>query len=41
MILNNTKIDGIVIKDLIVSLVSKIGENIKLRRFKKIFKRKF
>ena len=27
-----------VIKDLIVSLVSKIGENIKLRRFKKILK---
>ena len=36
--LNNTKIDGTVIKDLIVSLVSKIGENIKLRRFKKISK---
>ena len=36
--LNNTKIDGVAIKDLIVSLVSKIGENIKLRRFKKILK---
>ena len=36
--LNNTKIDGVAIKDLIVSLVSKIGENIKLRRFKKIIK---
>ena len=36
--LNNTKIDGTVIKDLIVNLVSKIGENIKLRRFKKILK---
>ena len=34
--LNNIKIDGAVIKDLIVNLVSKIGENIKLRRFKKI-----
>ena len=39
--LNNIKIDGIVIKDLIVSLVSKIGENIKLRRFKKILKENF
>ena len=36
--LNNIKIDGAVIKDLIVNLVSKIGENIKLRRFKKILK---
>ena len=36
--LNNTKIDGVAINDLIVSLVSKIGENIKLRRFKKILK---
>lgn len=36
--LNNTKIDGVAIKDLIVSLISKIGENIKLRRFKKILK---
>ena len=39
--LNNTKIDGVAIKDLIVSLVSKIGENIKLRRFKKILKENF
>ena len=39
--LNNTKINGITIKDLIVSLVSKIGENIKLRRFKKILKENF
>ena len=39
--LNNIKIDGMVIKDLIVSLVSKIGENIKLRRFKKILKENF
>ena len=39
--LNNTKIDGTVIKDLIVNLVSKIGENIKLRRFKKISKENF
>tara|TARA_B100000212_G_scaffold342560_1_gene330603 strand:- start:3644 stop:4546 length:903 start_codon:yes stop_codon:yes gene_type:complete len=36
--LNNIKIDGVTVKDLIVSLVSKIGENIKLRRFKKILK---
>ena len=39
--LNNIKIDGMVIKDLVVSLVSKIGENIKLRRFKKILKENF
>ena len=39
--LNNIKIDGVAIKDLIVSLVSKIGENIKLRRFKKILKENF
>ena len=39
--LNNTKINGITINDLIVSLVSKIGENIKLRRFKKILKENF
>ena len=39
--LNNLKIDGVIIKDLIVSLVSKIGENIKLRRFKKILKENF
>ncbi len=39
--LNNLEIDGVVIKDLIVSLVSKIGENIKLRRFKKILKENF
>ena len=36
--LNNMLIDGVTIKDLLVSLVSKIGENIKLRRFKKILK---
>ena len=36
--LNNLSIDGVTVKDLIVSLVSKIGENIKLRRFKKILK---
>tara|TARA_B100001057_G_scaffold96647_1_gene93248 strand:- start:202 stop:1104 length:903 start_codon:yes stop_codon:yes gene_type:complete len=36
--LGNQSIDGVTIKDLIVSLVSKIGENIKLRRFKKILK---
>ena len=34
----NIKIDGVTVKDLIISLVSKIGENIKLRRFKKILK---
>ena len=39
--LNNIKIDGIAIKDLVVSLVSKIGENIKLRRFKKILKENY
>ena len=39
--LNNIKIDGVAIKDLIVSLVSKIGENIKLRRFKKILKENY
>ena len=39
--LNNLQMDGVVIKDLIVSLVSKIGENIKLRRFKKILKENF
>ena len=39
--LNNIQIDGIAIKDLIVSLVSKIGENIKIRRFKKILKESF
>jgi len=37
--LNNIIIDGVSIKDSIVNLVSKIGENIKLRRFKKIFKK--
>ncbi len=36
--LNNLLMSGIPIKDNIVSLVSKIGENIKLRRFKKIVK---
>ena len=36
--LTNLSIDGVTIKDLIVGLVSKIGENIKLRRFKKILK---
>tara|TARA_B100000963_G_scaffold357355_1_gene379339 strand:- start:8719 stop:9621 length:903 start_codon:yes stop_codon:yes gene_type:complete len=36
--LNNLTINGINIKEQIVSLVSKIGENIKLRRFKKILK---
>ena len=36
--LNNLSIDGVTVKDLIVNLVSKIGENIKLRRFKKILK---
>tara|TARA_B100001093_G_scaffold185798_1_gene178523 strand:- start:24 stop:926 length:903 start_codon:yes stop_codon:yes gene_type:complete len=36
--LNNMLIDGVTVKDLLVSLVSKIGENIKLRRFKKILK---
>ena len=36
--LNNMLIDGVTIKDLLVSLVSKIGENIKLRRFKKILR---
>ncbi len=39
--LNNIKIDGVAIKDLVVSLVSKIGENIKLRRFKKILKENY
>ena len=39
--LNNLSIDGVIIKDLIVNLVSKIGENIKLRRFKKILKKNF
>ena len=36
--LNNLSIDGVTVKDLIVTLVSKIGENIKLRRFKKILR---
>tara|TARA_B100000963_G_scaffold225529_1_gene196735 strand:+ start:1979 stop:2881 length:903 start_codon:yes stop_codon:yes gene_type:complete len=36
--LNNIKIDDVAIKDLLINLVSKIGENIKLRRFKKILK---
>ncbi len=36
--LNNMSLDGVLIKDIIVELVSKIGENIKLRRFKKILK---
>ena len=39
--LNDIQIDGIAVKDLIVSLVSKIGENIKIRRFKKILKENF
>tara|TARA_B100000963_G_scaffold251926_1_gene220690 strand:+ start:868 stop:1770 length:903 start_codon:yes stop_codon:yes gene_type:complete len=39
--LNNLQMDGVAIKDLIVSLVSKIGENIKLRRLKKILKENF
>ena len=39
--LNNLQMDGVTIKDLIVSLVSKIGENIKLRRLKKILKENF
>ncbi len=39
--LNSIKLDGSTVKDLIVSLVSKIGENIKLRRFKKILKENF
>ncbi len=38
--LNNLVIDGMSIKESIVSLISKIGENIKLRRFKKILKDK-
>ncbi|MEK9731811.1 MAG: translation elongation factor Ts, partial [Pelagibacteraceae bacterium] len=36
--LNNLKIDNSTVKDSIVNLVSKIGENIKLRRFKNIKK---
>ncbi len=36
--LNNMTLNGILVKDIIIELVSKIGENIKLRRFKKIFK---
>ena len=39
--LNNLVIDGVSIEESIVSLISKIGENIKLRRFKKILKDKF
>ena len=39
--LNDIQIDGIAVKDLIVNLVSKIGENIKIRRFKKILKENF
>ena len=39
--LNNTKIDGAAVKDLLVGLVSKIGENIKLRRFRKILKENY
>ena len=39
--LNNIKINGVAIEDLTVGLVSKIGENIKLRRFKKILKENF
>ena len=39
--LNNIRINGVAIEDLTVGLVSKIGENIKLRRFKKILKENF
>tara|TARA_A100001035_G_scaffold273214_1_gene263462 strand:- start:85 stop:660 length:576 start_codon:yes stop_codon:yes gene_type:complete len=31
-------LNGVLVKDIIVELVSKIGENIKLRRFKKVLK---
>ena len=36
--LNNMSLNGVLVKDIIVELVSKIGENIKLRRFKKVLK---
>ncbi len=39
--LNALKIDEVTVKESVVNLVSKIGENIKLRRFKKILKEKF
>ncbi len=39
--LNDLKIDEVTVKDSVVNLVSKIGENIKLRRFQKILKEKF